>query len=531
MRIPNPDARLHLLPPELIIMIWEELVAARDLSDDDDQNYRRNQKALWAFSLVCRTLNSCVQSRGLYRVYCTWNEASVAPFLRTLCEHPYLAKNVKRIKMWNPGSASMLVPPDSNSLHLLRAAMKPFREWDLYEELLQALYMGCDTANLVLILLMATNVEQLLLDPFAPQPCACSQIAHYLVSFLKWSCDASRSIYSHLWLLQIKRHWASSIWNSDDALHHLVIEFMRLPTLYQLSVDELNPPGFNANGLLSNNWNPVYPPSIAYSALSNVSDLTLCGSWNSQPYPYDPTYLLYICAPLKMFEIIWYESIYHLNGVLLRHAGSLEQLTVKGCNPHAPHFRIRDLHDFKQLWLLHISAHMLGGIGEHFPTLPISLRYLNIHLEGGLEDLARLLLRFYKDLNSNLEFLIVNCNARHPANDKYLDLIQEAYTGDGNVSPKDGFDWIIFLSRKGPGMNFQCQRGALAIWDTIGAIKDQVIEGKTINISKGIVRLLKDYYRDWPPPDTNRQAVLQKIRRKARGGDGKEWESDSDSED
>lgn len=519
MRIRSANARLNLLPGELHEIILNELVTDRDL---DEEHYYRALQPLCALSAVCKELHKVVEPI-LYRVYRSWNRSSVAPFLRTLCEWPHIGFHVQQLKLFNNHISQQHSTPSLSEIERYTKALDKFVGFSAHRDMMAALEVGCHTARLALILLLAPNVQQLELDVLHPKSiCGCQRFANYLVAFLQWSFKANHLIYTGLRRLTIKPHWTGPSYSYrelDKYTHHLAVEFMQLPRLDCVILTGLNFTGDKRRR--DADTNQSYPPPIVYPTRSRVSELIMYSGIDSQEKSLDPTYLIDTCASLKRLEIQGYD-INHINNFLPRHASSLEKLSLLRTSQCLN--GICDLHEFKQLRELEIPALRYSGLWvRYIPRLPVSLKSLTVRMHTSLGNLFELARTSVSKLPPELKFLCFTCNIFDQRNDKYLDLIKETDFGEADVFSQTGLDWIVFMSRGGSsGITLQCRREHRSISDIVNDIHGQIWAVAnphydptiTPNVEKGIKTLLNNY--PWPAVDTTKQAELVSIRSIAR---------------
>lgn len=487
------------LPPELLAHIMHYIDRDHELEESDDGDQDRLQHLL-AVSQTCRQLHAAVEP-FLYRKYVSGDGTSVWPFLRSLCENPRLAGNVRVVCI--ESSDMQNIRPSPVELELFRAAMDTFLDWDLHDVLLFALSRGCHAAKVVLISLLTTKIQQLGLDPVVRSSCCCPQVAESLTSFLAWSGSTGREVYNDIQVFAVEPTYGDEDDDEDDYFpFELVTQFMQLPSLKRLQVEGQIMPSH---------------PQPTYSRISNVSHLTLEGHRANDNI--SACAMINSCKSLEVLEISDYGDIPSINDCLARHMSSLEELTITPCNDLS--VQICDLEDFTRLAHLSIDSMLFSGNSTlddleamHFPTLPTSLRQLWIRTDGGLDDLFAILNHALPRLPSELEELSFDCAISGSGNEFYLDSIRELHMHNGksytpdDIRTKDNTDWIIFLHEVGGGMEFLCRKGKQSVSKTLSALL------KDISIS-GISPLLSNYYKDWPSYDPDKESALAKVKHKA----------------
>lgn len=482
---------LLALPPELMAQILHHI--GQDIPVEPNSRVPRRLGPLLALSWTSRQLRSAVEP-FIYRVYCPALDDSPQRFLRALCEQPRLAKHLQIVHL--KASDEQKIPPSSNDIQLFQDTMQNFHGWELHDVLLYALNKGCQAAQMVLILLLATNLQQLHLDPTDRSKCCCPQVSECIVSFLAWAATTKCRPFHNLQEVVINpRDWRGS--EVKDLQYELVVSLMRHPSIRRLSI--------SGSGFWS-------PPQTAHLGSSHVSDLTLRG--NKSKESISPCALIDACNALKLLEISGCNDVPLLDASLQRHSSSLEQLILSKIR--RPTFELGNLHSFERLHRLEINDLLFAGTGNlgvdgsrRSLTLPSTLKTLTIHTIYGLDRLLAMMARGIQHLPPTLEFLTFNCKMCI-ANGDYLDLIQELHTQNTKKTRfKDGTDWIIFMRDPGLGIVFQCRKGKKSIGQTVSEVVDIV---KTL----GAKHLLREYYADWPPYDPRMKHAFQTTRSIAR---------------
>ena len=152
---------LESLPTELLTKIiaeYDDFPAIRYVDEDE---IIPPSRIAWLryISHVSRTFHLAIEP-FLYREFQSRSSsAPVRPFLRTLCEKPYLARQVQNVTV----GAIYRAPSEPNDFEkaLFQTAMEAFRDYEWYECVLDAILRGCHIAEAILLLAVATNLRQL----------------------------------------------------------------------------------------------------------------------------------------------------------------------------------------------------------------------------------------------------------------------------------------------------------------------------------------------------------------------------------
>lgn len=472
---------LLALPPELLVHIMHYLDSDIKPNEAGAHQLHRLQP-LVQVSRTSRQLHSAVEPI-FYRFYTSKNlPERVLPFLRAVSQNPRLAKHVRTMCLGNAGGGNER-PGESDS-QLFRLAMEPFQEWELHGVLLYSLLKGCYAAKEILILLLAVNFRQLLLDPKNHSQCCCPQLSEVLACYVDWAHSKGRKTCESLQSLAFER--------SHRVAHEFDLRLMRIQSLRRLKL--CGPFVLSQSHVVS-------------LGFSNVSDLIIQGSDSDDLV--SPRVLLNGCKPLRLLAVSGHHNLPMLDTSLQRHVDSLEELSlVNICNPT---FGFDELEAFKCLRRLDIDELLFGSIARQgetqarrFPLLPSSLTHLIIRTSGGLDDSLAILNQGASFLPPGLRSLALDCRICS-RDEEYIDLIQEIHMGHSNVKRKHGADWIIFLRGTGRSIGFECRIGKGCISETVSSITDTVKEFDTSH-------LLREYYADWPPHTPGKLRAIQSIK-------------------